>query len=231
MRKWHFLLKNVVLFFFFFSSCNTCYNIFESLLRQIRTLGAASSQKEKTFFFFSFCFPWEKKHVWIWNPRQDPCAPKPPAFCSLGFFDCFPFPFPFPPPFSGRVWGAGRLRLPPAPRGSLRGGGAGPGRQGPLRLHGAAAAGQAPARPALITWVWFCVCVSEAAALSPQKYLKLSHPCFWDEWNYCLLFPASLNSPGAVLQSAQLLIPGGLLCYRWLWRQSGWIARWCFITS
>lgn len=177
--------------------------------------------KRKRPFFFFFLPPFGKKHVWIWNPRQDPCAPKPPAFCSLGFFDCFPFPFPFPPPFSGRVWGAGRLRLPPAPRGSLRGGGAGPGRQGPLRLHGAAAAGQAPARPALIAWVRFCVCVSEAAALSPQKYLKLSHPCFWDEWNYCLLFPASLNSPGAVLQSAQLLIPGGLLCYHWLYKAGG----------
>lgn len=112
---------------FFFLHVIFIYNIFESLLRQIRTLGAASSQKQ-----------------------EDPCAPKPPVFCSLGFFDCFPFPFPFPPPFSGRVWGAGRLRLPPAPRGSLRGGGAGPGRQGPLRLHGAAAAGQAPARPALM---------------------------------------------------------------------------------
>lgn len=124
MRKRHFLLKNVVLFFFF-SSFNTCYNIFESLLRQIRTLGAASSQKEKTFFFF-FCLLLEKNTCGFEIPVKIPAHQSHLCFAPLDSLTASPSPSPFPLPSAagcGEPGGSGCPQPLGAPSGA-----AGPGR-------------------------------------------------------------------------------------------------------
>lgn len=178
-----------------------------------------------------FRFPQEKTRVDFKSPWR---SPRTKATCVLlpWVLWLIPFPRSLPQPRTApRCVGSrpapapAALGLPQGPRG----------RAGP---PGAAAAprccrraGPGPARPdtgPVCLTVFVRQWLFHLTNIWSSRWAR--NPLLLGWVKLMLAFLSSLNSPGAMLQSAQLLIPESLLCYHWLWRQSGWIARWCFVT-